>query len=97
MFGSRQSLNSIRLAESVAGLRSTKGSCNRPDLHFIVTDGVKEYFLNSDQALLCLMQANTRKAADLRVDLVEMMCDRKRPAHLLSLWQKLFGRCRAAA
>ena len=61
-------------------------------LHFTVSDRVKEYFLNSDQALLCLMQANTRKAADLRIDLVEMLCDRKRPAQLLALWQKLFGR-----
>jgi hypothetical protein len=66
------------------------------DLHFIVTDRVKEYLLNSDQALLCLMQANTRKAADLRIELVEMLCDRKRPAQLLALWEKLFGRYRAA-
>jgi hypothetical protein len=59
-------------------------------LHFTVSDRVKEYFLNSDQALLCLMQANTRKAADLRIDLVEMLCDRKRPAQLLALWQKVW-------
>jgi hypothetical protein len=54
--------------------------------------GPKQYFLTSDQALLCVMGVNTPIATDLHTELINMWCDRERPTKLLKLWAELFGR-----
>jgi hypothetical protein len=51
-------------------------------------DDPKTYLLNKNQALLVIMQAKTPTAMELRVELVRMMCDGKRPNKTIALLEK---------